>query len=200
MGYGAEEGDGGDEEEYADKEEGDEGSDKAGGGGAPRTFMGWLSLGRVRGAHGSGCVVWKLIGIGGRMGDGAVRDQGGDEVGTAKGGDKLTEGGLVLCFAAAGIDILCAAPAEGDAVDPLSARDPERVNGQVMHVVGQAKFILDVRGFAGFFGGNQDNGVRFANGVAQGGLPVRGTRSQAGLIDPDCDAAALQVSDEALDE
>jgi len=35
VGYGAVEGDGGNEEEYADKEEGEEGSDKAGGGSAP---------------------------------------------------------------------------------------------------------------------------------------------------------------------
>jgi len=110
------------------------------------------------------------------------------------------EGGLVLCFTTAGVDILCATPAEGDAVDPLGARDPERVNGQVMYVVGQAKFILDVGGFAGFFGGNEDDGVRFADGVTQGGFPVGGAWCEAGLVYPDGDAASLQVSDEALDE
>ena len=110
------------------------------------------------------------------------------------------ESGLVLCFTAARIDILGATPAEGDAIDPLAARDPEWVNGQVMYVMCQAKFIFDVGRFAGFFGGDKDNGVCFADGVAQGGFPVGGTWCEAGLVDPDNEPASLQISDEALGE
>lgn len=110
------------------------------------------------------------------------------------------KGGLVLCFAAAGIDILGATPTKGDAIDPLGACDPEWVNRQVVYVVSQAKLILDVRRFAGIFGGDKDDGVCFADGVAQGGFPVRGARCETGLVDPDSDAASLQVSNEALDE
>src|SRR6266571_551395 len=132
----------------------------------------------------------------GQMGAGG--GEGGDGIGSMEGVYELIKGGLVLCFVAAGIDILGTTPAEGDRIDPLGARDPERVNGQVVEVVGQAKFILDVGRFTGFFGGEKDDGVGFADGITQGSFPVGGARGEAGLVDPDRDAVSLQVSDEAV--
>src|SRR5437870_3430806 len=96
---------------------------------------------------------------------------------------------LVSCFVA-GINILGATPAKGDAIDPLGACDPKRINWQVINVMSQAKFILDVGGFAGFFGGEKDDGVGFADGVAQVSFPIRGAWGEAGLVDPDCDASS----------
>lgn len=110
------------------------------------------------------------------------------------------EGGPVLCFAAAGVDIFGATPTKGDAIDPLDAGDPERVNGQVVYVVSQEKFILDDARFACIFGGEKDDGICFTDSVAQGRLPVGSARCKVGLIDPDSDAASLQIGDEALSE
>ena len=114
-----------------------------------------------------------MAGIWGRMGKGACRGKGGGGTGATEDGDQLVEGGLILRFAATSVDILCATPAKGDAVDPLNACDPERINGQMMHIVSQAQFVLDIGGFARFFGGDEDDSVRFTDGVAQSGFPVR---------------------------
>ena len=104
-----------------------------------------------------------------------------------------------LIAALAGIDVLCSAPAERDGVHPLRSRDPDGVDGTLVHL-GDAQLVPDVAGTARVGRGDEQHCLRCTNGCAQGFFPIERAWLEAFAVDPDVDVLAQQVGSQARDE